>query len=249
MWFWTWATGLITSYELRNSSVLSSLLRKDDDETTPPTMHLLLPDGRTRRLTRAPAMAIFWKPHGGSGVPASFAHFLAQLATLPTLTVFLSVRHLAVPSVPRHQRLVVSRARAWPGIYAATLRIGCADKDSTSLAELNALLADAIRLNDLSDDEMLLLDTPGPLRASHIYPTSRAQSQPVPGSRRARAEAAVGDEHTPLLRRSAVTLLDYTRMLLVDVVFVRLQALFGADDAPLGSREPDVLRIAVPVSC
>ncbi|KAK0528745.1 hypothetical protein OC842_004461 [Tilletia horrida] len=85
-------------------------------------------DGTTKRMKRMPVAAVFWKPAGGPGVPHAFAHFLSRYPAAPQVVVFLSLRVLAVPRIPRSHRILVSKTRRFAGFYGVTLRLGYLDE-------------------------------------------------------------------------------------------------------------------------
>lgn len=165
MYFWTWATGLVTQFDNGNRVQLTALLSKTEDapqseaqvqagaseERPRESAQLLfkLHDDVKVPLTRMPILAIFWKPSGGHGVPHAFARFLAQYPSCPRVVFFLSVRVLAVPHIPGPQRLLVDKVRSFEGFYGATLRLGYRDRNH--LANLNEdLAASIIRLEATS---------------------------------------------------------------------------------------------------
>ncbi|KAE8216494.1 hypothetical protein CF327_g381 [Tilletia walkeri] len=154
MMFYSWASALVSEFDTANRIPLSALLRgaptartsststsnrdEDDEDAQEDALHaqahdvdadLLLNslDGSKKLMRRMPVAAVFWKVSGGSGVPHAFAHFLSKYPAAPQIIVFLSLRVLAVPRIPRSHRILVNKTRRYAGFYGVTLRIGYLD--------------------------------------------------------------------------------------------------------------------------
>ncbi|KAG7095371.1 hypothetical protein E1B28_006129 [Marasmius oreades] len=80
-----------------------------------------------RELMRIPTCAVFHRYVAGRGFPHAFSAFVRQWPGVPQVLIFLSVTILPTPSVPEHQRYIVSKLGSMEGFYSITYQLGFRD--------------------------------------------------------------------------------------------------------------------------
>lgn len=98
-------------------------------------------------VSTASGMGIFFDKVGGSGdnIPKVFTQFIRKFKCRPQVIVFLHMRPLSQPTVPRSERFVITRVtQRMDSCYRITLRHGYADEvltpDLASVLELELML-------------------------------------------------------------------------------------------------------------
>jgi KUP system potassium uptake protein len=245
MWLWTWLTSLIEHYDRDNRLVLNQLISEIPQESKEKgsfqkalTLHGL--DNVDRRLNRSDSFAVFWKPSSGNGVPHSFSQFLTKYPSCPSVVIFLSVKILAVPSIPARDSVVVRRVRQFPGFYTATLRQGY--KDHLHLKELNEQLFNHIRqlerMAASSNDQVkstieYLTETKKTF--THIYPSYYPAARPIATSIYSMDHLTSGQKVMALLSPRVLcgTTHDIIRGFFIEDFFRRLKGAFAEEDGPV----------------
>lgn len=251
MCMWTWWSSLIEAYDRQNRLVLNELIDEvqlDDKSEARHNLQLHGIDGLIKPLPRSEMVAVFWKPSSGNGVPHSFSHFLTKYPSCPSIIIFLSVKVLAVPSIPTEQSVIVRRVRRYPGFYTATLRQGY--KDHLRLEQLNKQLMQQIealeRIASVSQQhlkEILKGLDESQKTVTHIYPSYYPAAEVHSKSIR----AASGTSRWKLIWHPInlwFTCVDLSRVFLIEVLYRRLQGAFAEEDGPFDARE-EVIRVVV----
>lgn len=251
MCLWTWLSSLVDNYDRDNRLVLNDLIEeipaKEKDESSnkslkqqtqqPLLLHGL--DSMQKMLPRSDMIAVFWKPSSGNGVPHSFSHFLTKYPTCPSIVIFLSVKILAIPSIPENDCVIVRRVRRYPGFYTATLRQGY--KDHLKLENLNVHLTGQIqsleRLAGSSDKQ--IKETVDYIQETcktmtHIYPSYYPAARQITKSIRSSEEKGIRNFLT--LFKPLVfwwTSVDLIRGFLIEDFYRRLKGAFAEEDGPV----------------
>lgn len=79
------------------------------------------------QLSRIKGMGIFFDKTGVM-TPTVFTQFVTKLVAVPDVMVFFHLHPVETPTVPDHQRYVVSRFRGIPGCYRVVVRHGFMDE-------------------------------------------------------------------------------------------------------------------------
>ena len=246
MCLWTWLSSLVEAYDRDNRLVLNQLLTEVPEGDTaavksefqqPLILHGL--DNMDKHLARSDNFAVFWKPSSGNGVPHSFSQFLTKYPSCPSVVIFLSVKILAVPSIPVDDSVVVRRVRMYPGFYTATLRQGY--KDHLHLSELNMQLFNHIRslerLAGSSEAQIkstinYLIETKRTF--THIYPSYYPAARPIVDSIYS-MDLTFGAKLLSLLKPRILwwTTHDVVRGFFIEDFYRRLKGAFAEEDGPV----------------
>ncbi|KAL6777355.1 KUP1 [Auxenochlorella protothecoides x Auxenochlorella symbiontica] len=172
---WTYGQKLKRGYQDQHRSYLLDLLQPADGPGAGPTPALQLAGSR-QRLGVAPGIGLYYT-ESLAGVPPVLAFLLPRIPAIHEVTVFLTVRHVPLPTVHASERLLLRKLH-YQGFYHAVVRYGymeAVDHDKQFVDTLVQELLDFLSPEVIKESEAAAADEGSPSDVTLGSATGRAR--------------------------------------------------------------------------
>ncbi|KFM26301.1 Potassium transporter 26 [Auxenochlorella protothecoides] len=172
---WTYGQKLKRGYQDQHRSYLLDLLQPADGPGAGPTQALQLAGSR-QRLGVAPGIGLYYT-ESLAGVPPVLAFLLPRIPAIHEVTVFLTVRHVPLPTVHASERLLLRKLH-YQGFYHAVVRYGymeAVDHDKQFVDTLVQELLDFLSPEVIKESEAAAADEGSPSDVTLGSATGRAR--------------------------------------------------------------------------